>query len=121
VLTSRDPAIKPLMVDALIASGTKAMGGYHWGLVTKRAREALAVDPTATNSRGAHALLADALFVQGDVDGAIAEYQRAIAEAPRDARLRRHLLRARRQLQQPGDREAPAQTADSAPGEPTTE
>ena len=119
-LTSRDPAVKPLMMDALVASGTKAMGAYHWGLVNKRAREALAIDPGAASSRGAHALLADALFVQGDVEGAIAEYQRAIAEAPRDARLRRHLMRARRQLQA-ADRGAPAPTADSAAGEPTTE
>jgi predicted Zn-dependent protease len=87
------------LIDALVASGTKAMAGYHWGGVMRRAREAVALVEPGAASRGAHALLADALFAFNDFENAIAEYQRALVEAPRDQRLRRHLARARQQAQ----------------------
>ena len=96
---STDPAVKAVLIDALVASGTKAIGTFHWGLVARRAREALALVEPGSSSRGAHALLADALFAFNDVEGALAEYQRALAETPGDARLRRHLARARQQAQ----------------------
>ncbi len=119
-----DPAVRALLIDALVASGTKQVSSYNWTLVARRAREALALVVPPAPSRGAHALLADALSAQGDAPAAIAEYQRALVETPRDMRLRRHLFRARRQLQpapSPG-REPPAEAAAvSSPGEAAPE
>jgi len=96
---STDPAVKGLLIEALVASGTKAVNGYHWQVVARRAREALALADPGTGTHGAHGLLGDALVAFNDLEGAVAEYQRALAETPRDARMRRHLLRARLQLQ----------------------
>ncbi|HEY4188141.1 MAG TPA: protein kinase [Polyangia bacterium] len=115
-LPKGDPAVRALLVDALVASGTKVTSTYNWTLAGKRAREALTLVVPPASSRGAHALLGDVLSVQGDPGGAIAEYQRALLETPRDARLKRHMMRARRLLQP-----APAEAAVSAPSEPAAE
>ena len=96
---STDPAVKSLLIEALAASGAKAVSGYHWQVVARRAREALALAEPGMNTHGAHGLLGDALVAFNDLEGAVAEFQRALAETPRDARMRRHLLRARLQLQ----------------------
>jgi hypothetical protein len=116
-LPKGDPAVRALLVDALVASGTKVTSTYNWTLAGKRAREALTLVVPPASSRGAHALLGDVLSVQGDPGGAVAEYQRALLETPRDARLKRHMMRARRLLQP-----APAaEAAGSAPSEPAAE
>jgi Flp pilus assembly protein TadD len=106
------------MVDALVASATRLTSTYNWNQVARRAREALSLTAPSESSRGAHGLLGDALAAQGDAGGAVAEYQRALAETPRDARLKRHLMRARRQLQ---PERAPAEAAASATGQPAAE
>jgi len=132
---STDPAVKALLIEALVASGTKAVNGYHWQVVARRAREALALAEAGTSTHGAHGLLGDALAAFNDFEGAIAEYQRALVETPRDARLRRHLLRARLQLQARGSATAANRSAggsgsgtkeapfpsSSASGEPAAE
>jgi Flp pilus assembly protein TadD len=124
-LAKGDPAVRAAMVDALVASAAKLTTTYNWTQVARRAREALALAGPSEPSRGAHGLLGDALAAQGDAAGAIAEYQRALAETPRDARLKRHLMRARRLLQPPPERpppeRPPPETAASAPPEPPAE
>ena len=119
-LAKGDPAVRSAMVDALVASATKLTSTYNWTQVARRAREALALTTPPEPSRGAHGLLGDALAAQGDPTGAIAEYQRALAETPRDARLKRHLMRARRQLQ-PAPERPPAEAAASASTQPAAE
>ena len=119
-LAKGDPAVRQAMVDALVASATKLTSSYNWTQVARRAREALALTTPPESSRGAHGLLGDALAAQGDASGAVAEYQRALAETPRDARLKRHLMRARRQLQ-PAPERPPAEAAASAPSQPAAE
>ena len=117
-LAKGDPAVRAAMVDALVASATRLTSTYNWNQVARRAREALSLTAPSESSRGAHGLLGDALAAQGDAGGAVAEYQRALAETPRDARLKRHLMRARRQLQ---PERAPAEAAASATGQPAAE
>lgn len=120
-LAKGDPAVRALLIDALVASGTKVVANYNWTLVARRAREALTLVVPPASSRGAHALLADALAAQGDAPAAIAEYQRALGETPHDPRLKRHLLRTRHQLQPAAAPREPAEAAISAPSEPAAE
>lgn len=74
---------------------------YHWQAANRKAREALAeTAPAGQPSRGAHALLGEGLYAQGDFHAALDEFSLALAESPRDARLKRRVIRSRRRLQE---------------------
>jgi len=99
----RSPTREPertIFVDALVAAGWQDVKIFRWQGASQKAREALAqeVGPSK-NSQGAHALLGEALFAFRDFRGALDQFTAALAESPKDARLKRRVIRARRQLQ----------------------
>jgi Flp pilus assembly protein TadD len=107
-----------LLAEALVASGWNDAKVYRWNTTSRKAREALSFVDPGSSSRGAHALLGEALYAQRDFGGALGEFTKALAETPRDARLKRRVVRSRRQLHHPvanpGD-------AESTPPEATPE
>jgi serine/threonine protein kinase len=95
------PDERSLLVDALVAAGWQEARVYHWQAANRKAREALAeTAPAGQPSRGAHALLGEGLYAQGDFHAALDEFSLALAESPRDARLKRRVIRSRRRLQE---------------------
>jgi tetratricopeptide (TPR) repeat protein len=95
------PDERSLLVDALVAAGWQEARVYHWQSANRKAREALAeTAPAGQPSRGAHALLGEGLYAQGDFRAALDEFSQALAESPRDARLKRRVIRSRRRLQE---------------------
>ena len=93
------PADRMLFVDALVASGLRELKAFRWLTVGRRAREALALTtPRREPSRGAHALLGEALYALRDFRGALEQFTAALAETPGDPRLKRRVVRSRRQL-----------------------
>ena len=94
-------AAKPLLADALVASGWLDVKAYRWNTAGRKAREALALVDTDGPSHGGHALLGEAQYALGDFNAALGEFTRALAESPRDARLKRRVIRSRRHLHRP--------------------
>jgi hypothetical protein len=95
------PDERSLLVDALVAAGWQEARVYHWQSANRKAREALAeTGPAGQPSRGAHALLGEGLYALGDFRAALDEFSQALAESPRDARLKRRVIRSRRRLQE---------------------
>jgi serine/threonine protein kinase len=113
-----DP-IRLVLADALVASGWKDAKTYRWTVAMRKAREALELTERSGTSHGAHALLGEALYAVGDFGPALTEFMKALSETPRDARLKRRVVRSRRQLRRPGDDKAAA--AESAPPQPSGE
>ncbi len=110
-VSAGNAAAKPLLAEALVASGWKDVKVYRWNAANHKAREALTMTAPGGPSHGAHALLGEALYAVRDFNGALGEFNRALGESPRDARLRRRVIRSRRQLR----------GADSAAPEATSE
>jgi serine/threonine protein kinase len=95
------PDERSLLVDALVAAGWQEARVYHWQSANRKAREALAeTAPAGQPSRGAHALLGEGLYALGDFRAALDEFNQALAESPRDARLKRRVIRSKRRLQE---------------------
>jgi hypothetical protein len=117
-VSSGNSSAKPLLGEALVASGWKDVKVYRWNMATRKAREALALAELGGSSRGAHALLGEALYAVGDFGAALGEFTKALAESPRDARLKRRVTRSRRQLRHPADERG---GSPSAPAEPAPE
>jgi hypothetical protein len=93
---------RTLLTDALVASGWSDARKYHWNMAGRKAREALSLALAAGGpSRGAHALMGETMYARRDFDGALNEFTHALAESPRDARLRRRVIRSLRQLRGP--------------------
>ena len=93
-ISAGNSVAKPLLGEALVASGWKDVKAYRWNTAARKAREALALADPGGSSRGAHALLGEALYAVGDFGAALAEFTKALAESPRDARLRRRVMRS---------------------------
>ncbi|MBC8133406.1 MAG: hypothetical protein H7X95_10535, partial [Deltaproteobacteria bacterium] len=112
VAAKGDSAVKPLLAEALVASGWKDVKAYRWNVAGRKAREAIALTAPVGPSRGGHALLGEVLYALRDFNGALAAFTKGLAESPRDARLKRRVIRSRRQLRHP---------ATPAPGQPDAE
>jgi hypothetical protein len=89
---------------------------YRWNTASRKAREALTLVAPAGPSHGAHALLGEVLYAQRDFGAALGEFTKALAESPRDARLKRRVIRSRRQLHHPVV-DSSDDSGESAPGE----
>jgi serine/threonine protein kinase len=121
-IKGEDGAVRPLLADALVASGWRDAKAYRWSVAIRKAREALALTQRSGSSHGAHALLGESLYAVGSFGPALSEFLKALAETPGDARLRRRVIRSRRQLHRPSDDNAAAQsTGSEPPAEPASE
>ena len=123
-VSAGNAAGSPLLADALVASGWKDVKAYRWNTAARKAREALTFAEPGGPSHGAHALLGESLFANRDFTAALTEFTKALAETPRDARLKRRVIRTRKQLRRPGDDRTgvpSAPGAPSAPAEPASE
>jgi hypothetical protein len=91
-----------VFVDALVSAGWEDVRGYRWQAAMRKANEALAARHATAGetSRGAHALLGEALYAVGNFRAALDEFTAALAESPADARLKRRVVRSRRHLQE---------------------
>jgi serine/threonine protein kinase len=99
--TGLAPDERSLLVDALVASGWQDARVYRWQSANRKAREALAqLTGGGQPSRGAHALLGEGLYALGDFRAALDQFTLALGETPRDARLKRQVIRSRRHLQE---------------------
>jgi tetratricopeptide (TPR) repeat protein len=116
VAVNGDGAAKVLLAEALVASGWNDVKIYRWNTASRKAREALTLVAPAGPSRGAHALLGEVLYAQRDFGAALGEFTKALAESPRDARLKRRVIRSRRQLHHPVV-DSSDDSGESAPGE----
>jgi hypothetical protein len=92
---------KPLLADALVASGWNDVKRYQWASVARKAREALSLTGPNGSSHGGHALLGEALYALGEFNSALGEFNKALVESPHDAKLKRRVIRSRRQLAKP--------------------
>jgi len=117
-ILSGNTGAKPVLGEALVASGWKDAKAYRWNTAARKAREALTLADPSGPSRGAHALLGETQYAIGDFGTALGEFTKALAESPHDARLRRRVMRSRRQLRHAGDDRG---ESPSAPAEPTPE
>jgi hypothetical protein len=111
VVARGDRSARPVLAEALVDSGWKALNGNRREAAVRRAREALAVaGPGLGEGRGAaHALMGEALFAGRDFGGALDHFSKALAESPGDTRLKRRVIRTRRVMRRPG--------TDGRPGE----
>jgi serine/threonine protein kinase len=92
---------KPALADALVASGWNDVKRYQWGSVARKAREALSLTGPNAPSHGGHALLGEALYALGEFNSALGEFNKALVESPHDPKLKRRVIRSRRQLSKP--------------------
>jgi tetratricopeptide (TPR) repeat protein len=112
---------KPVLAEALVASGWNDVKRYQWGSVARKAREALSLTGPNAPSRGGHALLGEALYALGDFNSALGEFNKALVESPRDAKLKRRVIRSRRQLKGPTSASTSTSTSTSAETAPEEE
>jgi len=102
-LAPRNGEAASLLIDALVGSGWNAVHVYHWKTAAARAREALVLAGPQAPSRGAHWVLGESLFATKDFTGALDQFSKALAENPREPKLKRRVLRSRRALRRPDD------------------
>jgi tetratricopeptide (TPR) repeat protein len=105
---------RALLADALVASGWSDVRRYRWNVANRKAREAMDLIP-AGRGHGAHALMGETLYAFHDFSGALNEFTKALAESPRDMRLKRRVIRSLRQLR------APPASASEPAAEPKVE
>lgn len=85
-----DEALKKAPTDPslLLGAGVAAHLGGHSDEARRRLTDALRIEPALT---GASLLLGEILYRSGDLDGAIAVYEQALANAPANAQLAKKL------------------------------
>lgn len=114
-------AARPMLAEALVASGWKDVKGSRWALAIRKAREALALSDPGGSSHGAHALLGEVLYERGAREAALAELTRALAESPGNSGLRRRVRRSRRQVRRSAGVAEPVDATESTASQPAAE
>jgi len=121
IAATGNAAARPMLAEALVASGWKDVKASRWALASRKAREALALSDPAGSSHGAHALLGEILYERGVREAALAELTKALAESPGNPGLRRRVRRSRRQLRRGAAVAEPVDENESTASQPAAE